>query len=160
MFSVWPLLRLTQPPGRPFVLVQHLGEQLASPLLTLRGHFREPAIRRIDDDGRAVLSVQHDGPLTRIHPEGVIAANVPRRAARAVAAGRRRTSIRVAHLVLRRPERSHLRGRPLRQLLRQDQRGAELLRPLQRGDRRDVVGAGQVGLAVRRARDVGADRRR
>ena len=140
------------------------------------GQGRLPAVRRVGDDRRADQPVDAERGVSAIDPEGVVAADVPGRAARPVAADGRRRPASVAGLEpgslplgagrrpLVRAGRGQIEhpGQPVgvrrddrRLLLGQRQAAAELPRPLQRGHGGRVVDAGQVGPAGRRAGNAG-----
>ena len=104
-----------------------------------------PAVGRIDEDRRSPLAVDPERVVAAIDPERVVAADVPGRSRRSVAAHRRRLAVRIARLVAAGVA-LELLPRDLRRfLLRQERLVAEALGPLQRRQRRDVVGARQIG---------------
>ena len=139
------------PPRGAVVLVRVFAEAQGAAPLRLRRHGRNAAVRRVDDDGRAVLAVDLEVLLARINPEAVVAADVARCAAGAVAPSGRRFPIRSEILGTFRERLRRLPGGELGAFFRQELLVAA---PLQRGDGRGVVVAGEIRLAVRRARDV------
>src|SRR5690606_40779104 len=70
-------------------------------LLRLRGHRGLTAVLRLDDDRGAVLAVDRERAVAVVDPEGVVAADVAGGTGGAVAAGRRRFTVRIARLEIR-----------------------------------------------------------
>ena len=101
-FAERPLLGVVVGARRPRldVLGRVGGRRRAQPRLVPLHRFgqrrRNPAVRRIDDDRRAVLAVDLVVGIAGIDPEVVVAPDVPRRARRTVAADRRRLAVAVA----------------------------------------------------------------
>jgi hypothetical protein len=130
--------------------------QLGARLLA-RPRFRRQrgnaAIGRIDDERAAALAIDDRDALTRIEPEIVVAADIARGARRSVAALRRSGAIRIARLV-----------QPIAAIgdgllhagcgLLGEHEVFDVLRPLERSDRRVGPDALEIGLAIRRARDA------
>ncbi len=114
------------------------------------GVSRDAAIRRIDDQRRPLLPVDDGVTGTRVQPEGVIAAHVPCRTHRSVAALGRSGPIafngHVALLLQRRRPGFSSFGRLFG---RQGRLGSS--RPFNRRQRGQVVGALKIGMAVRHA---------
>ena len=151
-----------QPVGSAVVGTEQVGEERAAPL-ALGGHRRLPAVGRVGDDRGPDLAVDQDQGVASVDPEGVVAADVPGGARRAVATGRRRLAIGLAGGI----RLGHGRVGAIEDLfglLRAHvQVVAELCRTLQRRQGGDVVSPTQVGLSAGGpgdvARGVGLGRR-
>ena len=153
------VLVLLQPPGGARVLVAEGGKLSRRAGHAGRRHLRVLTVRRIRDDRGPPLAVDPDHVVARVHVEGVVAAaaaggDLEARIEDRRTTDRRRLAIRIAGLEVRLVDLGLAPGDRRCLLVRQGQPLAELPRPRERSQRRDVVGAGEIRLAVWPARDL------
>ena len=153
------VLVLLQPPGGAGVLVAEGGKLSRRAGHAGRRHLRVLAVRRIRDDRGPPLAVDPDHVVARVHVEGVVAAaaagcDLEARIEDRRPADRRRLAIRIAGLEVRLVDLGLAAGDRRCFLVRQGQPVAELARSREGSQRRHVVGAGEIRLAVGPARNL------
>ena len=129
------------PPGLPRVLQEEPVDALPAGLAAF-GQRREAAVRRIDDQGRAVPAADLDGRGAAVHVEVVVAAHAGAR--------RGRVAVRVAGPGGEIDPRRFLGADLFRLVLGEVEAFREGGAPFDRGQGADVVVAREVGLAARR----------
>src|SRR5262249_26041459 len=114
-------------------------------------HLRHAAIRRIDHERRALAAVDGRVLRSRVDPEAVVAADVSGGTGRTVTAERRRGTIAFELRVAGDPARIRRLLTLLHVLVAQHERRSR--RALDRRERREIVGALQIGMSIGDARN-------